>query len=177
MQTTNMTTVPFDSDRFHRVLDLICPQQLCSFVSANVAATTKAAATKAPVSIRHEDGSMYEGLVNECGEKHGQGTFKTEIYISGIVGDENSHLAKWTEMSGEWCNGLLHGQAVMREMSDKGVVRVVHDGMWDTGVAVVQAVQDRSAVERLIMASLTTSQEFDFMEMCDNQNRLPWSCD
>ena len=165
-----MTTVPFDSDRFHRVLNLICPQPLCSFVSAKAAAT-KAAATKAPVSIRCEDGSMYEGYVNECGEKHGQGTFKTEIYINGIVGDENSHLAKWTEMSGEWCNGLLHGQAVMREMSDKGVVRVVHDGMWDTGVQV-----NRAAIERLIMASLTTSREFDFMAMCDNQNGN-WCCD
>lgn len=137
-------------------------------------ATAMAAATKAPVSIHHEDGSMYKGFVNECGEKHGQGTFKTAIYISGMVGDENSHMAKWTEMSGEWCNGLLHGQAVMREMSDKGVVRIVHDGMWDTGVP---TMQDRAAVERLIMASLTTSQEFDFMARCDDQNRLPWCCE
>lgn len=137
---------------------------------------------KAPITIHGEDGSMYEGFVNECGEKHGAGIYKTEIYISGIVGDENSHLAKWTEFEGEWCDGVLHGQGVMREMSDKGVVRVVHDGMWDTGVAVVQAVQavhvvqDRAAIERLIMANLTTSQEFDFMAMCDNQNGN-WCCD
>jgi hypothetical protein len=65
----------------------------------------------------------------------------------------------------------------MREMSDKGVVRIVHDGMWDTGVPVVEpVVQDRSAVERLIMASLTTRREFEFIEMCDNQNG-PWCCD
>jgi hypothetical protein len=136
---------------------------------------------KAPITIYGEDGSMYTGFVNENGEKHGQGTFKTEIYISGIVGDENSHLAKWTEFEGQWCNGLLHGQAVMREMSDKGVVRVVHDGMWDTGVRVVPVVQDRAAMERaamerLLMASLTTRREFDFIAMCDNQNG-PWCND
>ena len=136
-----------------------------------VAATN---APNAPVKIYNDDGSMYEGFVNERGEKHGQGKYKTEICISGVVGDENSHLAKWTEMEGEWHNGLLHGRGIMREMSDKGVVRVVHDGMWDTGVPVV--VQDRAAIERLIMANLTTSQEFDFMAMCDNQNG-PWCCD
>jgi hypothetical protein len=126
---------------------------------------------KAPITIHGEDGSMYCGHVNEHGEKHGQGTFKTEIYISGVVGDENSHLTKWTEFEGQWCDGVLHGQGVMREMSDKGVVKVVYDGMWDTGVPV-----NRAVVERLIMASLTTSREFDFIEMCDNQNG-PWCCD
>jgi len=127
---------------------------------------------KLPVTIHHDNGSMYQGFVNENGEKHGQGTFKTEIYISGIVGDDNSHLAKWTEMEGQWCNGLLHGQGIMREMSDKGIVRVVHDGIWDTGVPVqdrAAVAQDRAAVERLIMASLTTRQEFDFIARCDNQ--------
>ena len=129
--------------------------------------------TKTPITIYQDDGSMYEGFVNERGEKHGQGKFKTAICISGVVGDENSHLAKWTEFEGQWCNGVLHGQGVMREMSDKGVVRVVHDGMWDTGVAVV--VQDRAAVEQLIMASLTTRREFEFIEMCDNQSGN-WCC-
>ena len=141
-----------------------------------------------PVTLYGDDGSMYTGFVNEHGEKHGQGTFKTEIYISGIVGDDNnSHLSKWTEFEGQWDNGLLHGHGVMRKMSDKGVVKVVHDGMWDTGVPmvpvvepviepVVPVVQDRAAVERLIMASLTTSQEFEFIKMCDNQNS-PWCCD
>jgi hypothetical protein len=130
---------------------------------------------------------MYTGFVNENGEKHGQGTFRTAIYISGIVGDENSHLSKWTEYSGNWHAGLLHGHGVMREMSDKGVVNVVHDGMWDMGVRVavvrevpvvqeVPVVRDRAAMERLIMASLTTSREFDFIEMCDNQSG-PWCCD
>ena len=133
---------------------------------------------KEPMTIYQDDGSMYQGHVNENGEKHGQGTFKTAIYISGIVGDENSHLAKWTEFEGQWCNGLLHGQGVMREMSEKAVIRVVHDGMWDTGVPVVEhVIQDRAVMERLIMASLTTSEEFDFIEMCDNQRSLPWSCD
>jgi hypothetical protein len=128
--------------------------------------------TNNPNTIYGEDGSMYTGFVNENGEKHGQGTFRTAIYISGIVGDENSHLSKWTEYSGNWHDGLLHGHGVMREMSDKGVVNVVHDGMWDMGVQ----VRDRAAMERLIMASLTTSRDFDFIAMCDNQNG-PWCCD
>lgn len=128
---------------------------------------TAVASTKAPVRIYNEDGSMYEGCVNELGEKHGAGIFKTAIYISGVVGDDNSHLAKWTEFEGEWCNGLLHGQGVMREMSDKGVIRVAHDGMWDNGVPVKTI--DRAIAEQLIMASLTTSKEFDFIAMCDNQ--------
>jgi hypothetical protein len=135
---------------------------------------TAVAATKAPVRIYNEDGSMYEGCVNEFGEKHGAGIFKTEIYISGVVGDENSHLAKWTEFEGEWCNGLLHGQGVMREMSDKGVIRIAHDGMWDNGVPAKTIT--RAVAEQLIMASLTTSKEFDFMAMCDNQSG-DWCCD
>jgi len=142
-----------------------------SALAIAVADANKDKTTKTPITIHGEDGSMYEGFVNERGEKHGAGIYKTEICISGIVGDENSHLAKWTEFEGEWCDGVLHGQGVMREMSDKGVVRVVHDGMWDTGVQV-----NRAAIERLIMASLTTSREFDFMAMCDNQNGN-WCCD
>jgi hypothetical protein len=135
---------------------------------------TAVAATKAPVVIYGEDGSMYEGRVNESGEKHGTGIFKTAIYISGIVGDDNSHLSKWTEFEGQWCNGLLHGQGVMRNMTGNGVVRIVHDGMWDTGVPV--KTPDREIAERLIMASLTTSQEFDLIDSFD-QNAFPWTSD
>ena len=92
------------------------------------------------VTLYDEDGSMYQGHVNERGEKHGQGTLKTGIYLSGIVGDDNSHLIKWTEFSGSWCNGLLHGAGIMRKMCGNGVavegvvVEVVHDGMWYNGV-------------------------------------------
>lgn len=135
---------------------------------------TAVAATKAPVKIYNEDGSMYEGYVNELGEKHGAGIFKTAIYISGLVGDDNSHLSKWTEFEGQWCNGLLHGQGVMRNMTGNGVVSIVHDGMWDTGVPV--KTPDREIAERLIMASLTTSQEFDLIDSFD-QNAFPWTSD
>jgi hypothetical protein len=92
--------------------------------------------------------------------------------------DGSMYQGHVTEFEGQWCNGLLHGQGVMREMSEKAVIRVVHDGMWDTGVPVVEPViQDRAVMERLIMASLTTREEFDFIELCDNQRSLPWSCD
>ena len=91
---------------------------------------------KTPATIYGEDGSMYVGHVNECGAKHGQGTLKTEIYITGCLGDDNSHLMKWTEFAGNWCDGLLHGHGIMRKMSGNGVVRVVHDCMWDNGVPI-----------------------------------------
>jgi hypothetical protein len=86
------------------------------------------------VTLYAEDGSVYQGHVNENGAKHGQGTLKTAIYLSGVVGDDNSHLMKWTEFSGNWCNGLLHGRGIMRKMCGNGFVEVVHDGMWDNGV-------------------------------------------
>jgi hypothetical protein len=93
---------------------------------------------KEPVTLYNYDGSMYAGYVNENGAKHGQGTLKTEICISGVVGDENSHCMKWTEFTGNWDNGLMHGHGVMREVSsnDKGIgpSRVVYEGMWDNGV-------------------------------------------
>jgi hypothetical protein len=89
---------------------------------------------KEPVTLYNDDGSMYTGHVNETGAKHGQGTLKTEIYITGVVGDENSHLAKWTEFAGNWCDGLMHGHGVMRNMSGNGPIRVVYEGMWDNGV-------------------------------------------
>jgi hypothetical protein len=83
---------------------------------------------KTPVTIYGEDGSMYVGHVNECGAKHGQGTLKTEMYLYGCMGDDNSHLMKWTEYTGNWSNGVLHGQCIMRHMSGNGVAQVVHDG-------------------------------------------------
>lgn len=87
-----------------------------------------------PVTLYDEDGSMYTGYVNENGAKHGQGTLRTAIYITGVVGDENSHLMKWTEFAGNWDNGLMHGHGVMRQMSGNGVNQVVYEGMWDNGV-------------------------------------------
>jgi hypothetical protein len=91
--------------------------------------------TRPPVTIYGEDGSMYKGHVNEHGEKHGLGTLKTEIYITGVVGDDNSHLMKWTEFSGNWKNGVMHGQGVMRRMCGNGVViKTIYDGLWDNGV-------------------------------------------
>ena len=99
-------------------------------------ATAMAATQKDPITIYNEDGSMYQGHVNEHGEKHGQGTLKTEIYITGVVGNDNSHLMKWTEFSGNWVNGLMHGYGIMRKMSGNGVTQVVHHGMWDNGVPI-----------------------------------------
>jgi len=89
---------------------------------------------KEPVTLYSDDGSMYTGHVNEHGAKHGQGTLKTEIYITGVVGDDNSHLMKWTEYSGNWCDGLLHGHGVMRNMSGDGTINVIYEGLWDNGV-------------------------------------------
>lgn len=89
---------------------------------------------KEPVTIYGDDGSMYTGHVNEHGAKHGQGTLKTEIYITGVVGDDNSHLMKWTEYTGNWDNGLLHGHGVMRKMSGNGTSNVIYEGLWDNGV-------------------------------------------
>ena len=94
---------------------------------------------RTPVTLYDEDGSVYQGHVNENGAKHGQGTLKTAIYMSGVVGDDNSHLMKWTEYSGSWCNGLLHGRGIMRKMCGNGfVMEVVHDGMWDNGVPIYE---------------------------------------
>jgi hypothetical protein len=112
-------------------------------------ATAKAASNqpkpKEPVTLYSEDGSMYQGHVNEDGEKHGQGTLKTGIYITGVVGDENSHLMKWTEFSGNWLNDVMHGTGVMRKMSGNGDVTVVHDGMWDTGVPIINPAPANAA--------------------------------
>ena len=100
------------------------------------AATAMAAIPKpkTPVTLYNEDGSMYVGHVNQCGAKHGQGTLKTAMYLYGCMGDENSHVLRWTEYTGNWCNGLLHGPGVMRYMSSNEVLQVVHDGMWNNGV-------------------------------------------
>ena len=92
---------------------------------------------KVPVTLYEDDGGMYEGHLNEHGAKHGQGTLKTAIYITGVVGDENSHLMRWTEYSGNWDNGRLHGPGVMRKMSGNDVIQVVYDGMWCNGVPVL----------------------------------------
>ena len=140
---------------------------------------TAFAATKTPSVIYNDDGSIYQGYVNEEGEKHGNGILKTAIYVSGTVGDENSHLAKWSEFEGEWYNGFLHGQGIMRQMSEKGVVSIMHDGMWNNGNPVVPVIQNRAAaaVEQLIMTNLTKGQEFDFIASCDDQSGLPWYSD
>jgi hypothetical protein len=96
---------------------------------------------KEPVTLYSDDGSMYTGHVNEYGAKHGQGTFKTEIYITGVVGDENSHLMKWTEFTGNWDNGLLHGHGIMRQMCGNGTHKVIHEGLWDNGVPTPTPIQ------------------------------------
>jgi hypothetical protein len=102
------------------------------------AATAMAAIPKpkTPVTIYGEDGSMYVGHVNECGAKHGEGTLKTAMYLYGCMGDDNSHVLRWTEYTGNWCDGLLHGRGVMRHMSSNEVMAVVHDGMWSHGVPI-----------------------------------------
>ena len=95
---------------------------------------TQATQSKTPVTIYGEDGSMYTGHVNECGAKHGQGTLKTAMYLYGCLGNDNSHVLRWTEYTGNWSNGVLHGQGIMRYMSSNEVMQVVHDGMWSNGV-------------------------------------------
>jgi hypothetical protein len=110
--------------------------QTCNEYWAATAMAATNPKTKTPVTLYSEDGSMYVGHVNERGEKHGQGTLKTSIYLTGIVGSDNSHLMKWTEFSGNWENGVMHGHGVMRKMCGNGVNQVVHDGMWDNGVPV-----------------------------------------
>ena len=104
--------------------------------AATAMATAMATKPKTPVTLYGDDGSMYTGYVNECGAKHGQGTLKTAMYLYGCMGDENSHVLRWTEYTGNWCNGLLHGPGVMRYMSSNEVLQVVHDGMWSNGVPV-----------------------------------------
>jgi len=91
-----------------------------------------------PITIRRDDGRLYHGHVNEHGEKHGQGTLKMDVCVTGTVGDENSHTSRWTEFTGNWCNGLMHGYGVMRRMTERGVDYVVYDGMWDNGVPAIQ---------------------------------------
>jgi hypothetical protein len=110
-----------------------------AFAAAAAAAVADVAAApqKDPVTLYEDDGGMYQGHVNKHGAKHGQGTLKTAIYITGLVGDENSHLMRWTEYSGNWDNGRLHGPGVMRKMSGNGVIQVVYDGMWCNGVPVL----------------------------------------
>ena len=107
-------------------------------------ATAMAAATAAtmpcggiPITIRHDDGRVYHGCVNEHGEKHGQGALKMDVCVTGTVGDEGSHTVRWTEYSGSWRNGVMHGYGVMRRMTEKGVDYVAHDGMWDDGVPII----------------------------------------
>lgn len=110
--------------------------------TATAVATTVATAVsfKPTVTLRDSDGSVYQGYLNDRGAKHGQGTLKTGFYITGNVGDETSHGVKWTEFSGNWKNGLMHGYGFMRQMfcaqpdGEAQVVNVVYDGMWDSGV-------------------------------------------
>ena len=90
--------------------------------------------SKTPVTLYNEDGSMYVGEVNECGAKHGQGILKTAMYLYGCVGEDNSAMLRWTEYTGNWSEGLLHGYGVMRKMRGNEVMEVVHDGMWSNGV-------------------------------------------
>lgn len=102
--------------------------------AATAMAATPKTKTKTPVTLYSDDGSMYIGYVNECGAKHGQGILKTAMYLYGCMGDDNSHVMRWTEYSGNWCDGVLHGQGIMRHMSSNGVIEVVHHGMWSYGV-------------------------------------------
>ena len=105
-------------------------------MAAAMAATNANVKTKTPVTLYNEDGSMYVGHVNECGAKHGEGTLKTAMYLYGCMGDDNSHVLRWTEYTGNWCDGLLHGRGAMRYMSSNEVMQVVHDGVWNHGVPI-----------------------------------------
>jgi hypothetical protein len=122
---------------------------------------------KEPVTLYSDDGSMYQGHVNKDGEKHGQGTLKTEIYITGVVGDENSHLMKWTEFSGNWLNGVMHGTGVMRKMSGNGDVIVVHDGMWDAGVPIINPAPANAADAKEMRDMKSNEHKYGLCKMCD----------
>lgn len=100
-----------------------------------------------PITIRHDDGRVYHGYVNEYGEKHGQGTLKMDVCVTGTVGDESSHTTRWTEFSGSWRNGVMHGYGVMRRMTERGVDYVAHDGMWDDGVPIINIIKDEEEEE------------------------------
>ena len=98
-----------------------------------------------PITIRHDDGRVYHGYVNEHGEKHGQGTLKMDVCVTGTVGDEGSHMVRWTEFSGSWRNGVMHGYGVMSRMTERGVDYVAHDGMWDDGVPIINKDEENEA--------------------------------
>jgi hypothetical protein len=125
-----------------------------------------------PITIRRDDGLIYRGYVNEHGEKHGQGTLTTDVCITGTVGDPKSHMQKWTEFTGSWCNGLMHGYGVMRHMSERGVECVVHDGMWDNGVPVItKPVLPHNSGIRLtpqMRRMKSINHKFGLCSRCDN---------
>ena len=109
-------------------------------------AMATAASSKPIVTLCDEDGNVYQGHVNDRGAKHGQGTLKTGFYITGNVGDENSHGMQWTEFSGNWNDGVMHGYGVKRQMfcavpdGVEIVVSILYDGMWDSGVRTMMPV-------------------------------------
>lgn len=111
--------------------------------TALAAVAAVAVPQKEPVTLNADDGSVYHGHVNDRGTKHGQGTLKTDVYITGVVGDENSHQTRWTEFSGTWYDGLMHGRGVIRHMCDNGVIHVMYDGMWCNGVPVLDDEQEQ----------------------------------
>jgi hypothetical protein len=150
MQTMNMTT---------------------DYWTATAMATAMATANhpkpKEPVTLYSDDGSMYQGHVNEDGEKHGQGTLRTGIYITGVVGDENSHLMKWTEFSGNWLNGVMHGTGVMCKMSGNGDVIVVHDGMWSAGVPIINPAPANAADAKEMRDMKSNEHKYGLCNICD----------
>lgn len=114
-----------------------------------------------PITIRHDDGRVYHGYVNEHGEKHGQGTLKMDVCVTGTVGDESSHTTRWTEFSGSWRNGVMHGYGVMRRMTERGVDYVAHDGMWDDGVPIININKDEEEEEDEASTSWLTCDDDD----------------
>jgi antitoxin component YwqK of YwqJK toxin-antitoxin module len=63
----------------------------------------------------HENGGVYEGERNDCGERHGQGT----LYYG------NASIA----YQGEWRNDKAHGRGVLYYMSGNKA----YDGDWNAG--------------------------------------------
>ena len=122
-----------------------------------------------PITIRHDDGRVYHGYVNEHGEKHGQGTLKMDVCVTGTVGDESSHTVRWTEFSGSWRNGVMHGYGVMRRMTERGVDYVAHDGMWDDGVPIIHAPIIHAPI---IHAPIINKDQ----ENEENEHEVSWSC-
>jgi hypothetical protein len=90
----------------------------------------------------YEDGSVYMGMMQN-GLKHGSGTLRTAAFIYGAMGpissaeaEDNMHLVKWHEYTGEWQNDVMHGTGLHVMMHGDGSKTILFDGVWTNGIKV-----------------------------------------